>query len=84
MNKEEIFGIVKKYLIEDFEVPEEDIKPDANLFEDLELDSIDALDMIGLLESELNIEINEEELKKLLVVEDIVNYILKNLPDENK
>ena len=79
MNTDEIYSIVKKYLIEDFEVPEEKISPEANLFEDLELDSIDALDMIAILESEIEMGVNEEELKRILTVKDIVNYILKNL-----
>ena len=82
MNTDEIYGIVKKYLIKDFEVPEEKISIDANLFENLELDSIDALDMIATLESELDISIDEEELKKIRTVRDIVNYIAKNLPDK--
>ncbi len=79
MNTEEIFTVVKKYLIEDFEVPEEKISPDANLFEDLELDSIDALDMIAILESEIDMGVNEEELKRIMTVKDVVNYILRNL-----
>lgn len=79
MNTEEIYTVIKKYLIEDFEVPEEKISPDANLFEDLELDSIDALDMIAILESEIDMGVNEEELKRIITVKDIVNYILKNL-----
>ena len=79
MNTDEIYTIIKKYLIEDFEVPEEKISPDANLFEDLELDSIDALDMIAILESEIEMGVNEEELKSILTVKDIVNYILNNL-----
>lgn len=82
MNTDEIYGIVKNYLIKDFEVPEEKISLDANLFENLELDSIDALDMIATLESELNISVDEEELKKIRTVRDIVNYIAKNLPDK--
>ncbi len=81
MNQDKIYEIVKNYLIEDFEVPEEDVKPEANLFDDLELDSIDALDMIGLLESELDIEVDEEELKKMRLVQDVVDYIIKNVSD---
>lgn len=82
MNTDEIYGIVKKYLINDFEVPEEKISLEANLFEYLELDSIDALDMIATLESELNISVDEEELKKIRTVRDIIDYIAKNLPDK--
>lgn len=80
MNTDEIYKLVQSYLINDFEVPEEKITPEANLFENLQLDSIDALDMIATLESEYNLKVNEEELKKIRTVQDIVNYILKNVP----
>lgn len=80
MKTDEIYKLVQSYLINDFEVPEEKITPEANLFENLQLDSIDALDMIATLESEYNLKVNEEELKKIRTVQDIVNYILKNVP----
>jgi acyl carrier protein len=80
MNTDEIYKLVKNYLVNDFEVPEEKISPEANLFENLELDSIDALDMIATLESEYNLKVDEEELKKIRTVNDIVNYIVKNAP----
>ena len=80
MNTDEIYKLVKSYLINDFEVPEEKISLEANLFENLELDSIDALDMIATLESEYNLKVDEEELKKIRTVQDIINYIVKNVP----
>jgi acyl carrier protein len=80
MNTDEIYKLVKGYLINDFEVPEEKISLEANLFENLELDSIDALDMIATLESEYNLKVDEEELKKIRTVQDIINYIVKNVP----
>jgi len=43
-DRKEIFKVVSSYLIKDFEVPSEKIRPEANLFKDLGLDSIDALD----------------------------------------
>jgi acyl carrier protein len=75
MEREEIFNLVKQYLIEEFEIKEDKIRPEANLFADLGLDSIDALDMAGMLEERLNIEIVEEELKSIRTVDDIVDYI---------
>ncbi|MBN1531142.1 MAG: acyl carrier protein [Spirochaetes bacterium] len=75
MEREEIYTLVKQYLIEEFEIKEESIHPGANLFADLGLDSIDALDMAGMLEERLNIEIVEEELKGIRTVDDIVDYI---------
>ena len=80
MSNDEIYQLVKKYLINDFEIPEDKISLEANLFENLGLDSIDALDMIATLESEYDLKLDQEELKKIRTVQDIVNYIEKNVP----
>ncbi|MCP4135667.1 MAG: acyl carrier protein [bacterium] len=80
MNPEKVFELIKEYFIKEFEIPEEKIELKALLFTDLGLDSIDALDMVGMLESELDVEINEEELKQVETIEDVVNYIMKKLP----
>ena len=80
MSNDEIYQLVKKYLTNDFEISEEKISPEANLFENLGLDSIDALDMIATLESEYNLKLDQEELKKIRTVQDVVNYIEKNVP----
>ena len=48
---------------------------EANLFNDLALDSIDALDMVGVLEARLGIEVREEDLKAIRTVRDVVDYI---------
>jgi acyl carrier protein len=76
MKRDEIFIFVKKYFTDTFEIPGNKINLNANLFEDLELDSIDALDMVGMLEAEMNIETDEKELKKILTVQNVVDYII--------
>jgi acyl carrier protein len=77
MTKEEAFKLISNYFNEQFEIEHDNIKPDANLFEDLKLDSIDALDMAGMLESELDIEVEEEELMAIRTVQDVVDFLLK-------
>jgi len=79
MEKTELFDTIKEYFVNQFEVPQEIITMKAHLKDDLGLDSIDALDMIGMLEAKLNIEIEGEELKQIRTVEDIVEYIYKKL-----
>ena len=46
MSKDEIFGKLKGILVNEFEIEEDSITPDATLFDDLELDSIDSIDLI--------------------------------------
>jgi acyl carrier protein len=79
MEKKEIFDIIKEYFISQFEIPENKIVMEALLKDDLGLDSIDALDMIGMLEARLNMEIEGEELKHIRTVGDVVEFISKKL-----
>ncbi len=46
MSKDEIFNKLKTILVDEFEIDEGDITPEATLFDDLELDSIDSIDLI--------------------------------------
>jgi acyl carrier protein len=80
MTKEEAFNLVAKHITEQFEIPKEKIKPEAHLFHDLGLDSIDALDMVGSLEAEYNVEIKATELKSIRTVQDIVDFVMTVMP----
>ena len=46
MSKDEIFTKLKDILVSEFEIEEDSITPDATLFDDLDLDSIDSIDLI--------------------------------------
>ena len=47
MSKDEIFSKLKSILVNEFEIDEGDVTADAQLFDDLDLDSIDSIDLIG-------------------------------------
>ncbi len=79
MQKEEVFKKVSEYLVTQFEIPSEKINPDANLFKDLEMDSIDALDWFAAMQSEIGLPIIEKELKRIRTVQDVVDYVVRNL-----
>jgi len=79
MQKEEAFKKVSEYLATQFEIPSEKINPDANLFKDLEMDSIDALDWFAAMQSEIGLPVIEKELKRIRTVQDVVDYVVRNL-----
>ncbi len=79
MQEKEVLKKVSDYLVTHFEVPPEKINPDANLFKDLEMDSIDALDWFAAMQSEIGLPIIEKELKTIRTVRDVVNYVVRNL-----
>lgn len=75
MDKQVIFEKIKAALIEDFDLEENRIVPEARLYEDLELDSIDAVDLIVKLKSFLPRNIDPEAFKKMRTLENVVNGI---------
>ena len=79
LSRDEIIAHVNRTLHEEFEVPEDEIQPDKLLREDLELDSLDAVDMIVALEQALKIRVDEEEAKKIRNVGDIYDFVEKML-----
>ena len=79
MQKDEIFKKVSEYLTQQFKVPPEKINPKAHLFKDLGMDSIDALDWFAAMETEIGLPIIEKELKSIRTVQDVVDYVMRNL-----
>jgi acyl carrier protein len=73
--------MVATYLIRDFEVPEDKISLEANLFTDLGLDSIDALDWFAKMEATIHLPIVEGDLKKVRTVQDVVKYVMRHLKE---
>lgn len=69
-----MFEAIKEILSEQLGI-ESDIKLESNLRDDLNIDSLFAVQLSVLLESEYDIEITEEELRRLVTVEDIVDLL---------
>jgi acyl carrier protein len=79
MQKEEALKKISQYLMTQFEIPPEKINPEAHLFKDLEMDSIDALDWFAAMHSEIGLPIIENELKMIRTVQDVIDYVVRNL-----
>jgi len=79
VTREEILARLTEVLIRNFDVKREAIRPDAHLFEELDLDSIDAIDLVVTLEEETDIMIEESELRELRLIQDVVSLIQRKL-----
>lgn len=77
-NSQDIFERVKEIIAEQLEIDEENVTYDSSLHEDLDADSLDAVDIIMTLEDEYGIEILEEDAEHFQTVADIVKYIEDN------
>lgn len=61
------------------EVPAKKINLKTNLIADLDLESLDLVTLISEIETKYNLEIPDKEIKKIQTIEDIVNYLSKNV-----
>lgn len=85
VTKESIYAFLQETLVELFEVAPEDIKPDANLYEDLDIDSIDAVDLTVKLKEFTGRRIQPSDFKQVRTVQDVVDavYELLSKPEED-
>ena len=79
MQKEAIVNIVNAFLIDEFELEPEQIKSNASLKDELDLESLDMVDIIVLIEKEFEIKPEPSELVKVNTVEDLYNFITKRV-----
>ena len=78
-SREEIYSTLSTIFIDDFEIEPEDISLTANLYEDLDLDSIDAIDLIVKLKAFTGKKIEPYAFKKVRTVNDIIDELSKLL-----
>lgn len=70
-----IISVVNSVLEEEFEIDGSLLKPEALLYEDIGLDSLDAVDLIVMVDKELGVRIEEEDAKALRSLNDVYTVI---------
>ena len=75
MSKDEIFGRVRDTMVELFELAPSAITLDAHLIDDLDLDSIDAIDMAARLQDITGRRVPEDALKSIRTISDVVDLV---------
>ena len=75
--KEAIYTEVSKVLVELFEIDADDITLDSKLYQDLDLDSIDAVDLVVKLQELTGKNIDPDEFKAVRSVSDVVESVYK-------
>ena len=75
LSRDEVYTRLARYLTDMFEVPEDKIRPDARLYEDFDLDSIDALDLVVKLQELTGRRISPQEFKTVRTVGDVVDRV---------
>ncbi len=82
MTHEEIVKIVNGFLVEEFEVDESKITPEANLRETLELDSLDYVDLVVVIESHFGFKVVGEDFVNIHTFNDFYTYCYNKVQEK--
>ncbi|MFD3156530.1 acyl carrier protein [Haloimpatiens sp. FM7330] len=76
-----IFDKVKKIIVEQLSLDEEEIKMESSFIDDLGADSLDIVELVMALEEEFDMEIPDEDAEKVSTVGDVVEYIKQHVEE---
>ena len=82
MNKQEIFEHIVRILDENFSIEAARVTPEAKLYDDLDIDSIDAVDLIVQLKPLLGRSLQPDAFKSVRTVQDIVDVLYGLIRDQ--
>ena len=84
MTEQEVIELIDSSLAEEFELDREDMTPDANIYEDLGLDSLDTVDMVIVLEGAFNFKIREEQsVRDIRTLGDIHRFVQQKIEENS-
>ncbi len=78
MSSEEIFEKVKAIIVDQLGVVDTSVTKEASFIDDLGADSLDIVELIMALEEEFDMEIPDADAEKIVIVNDVVEYIKDN------
>lgn len=84
MKQNEIETRVKKIVVEQLGVKDEEVTVDASFVDDLGADSLDTVELVMALEEEFETEIPDEDAEKIVTIKDAVGYIMQRMEKETK
>ena len=85
MNRDKIIPLINKIFVDKFELDPQDLTPEKKIFEDLELDSLDIVDLITGIQHTFQIQLRDNkdllQIKTLQDVYDLVEKIIAKHPE---
>ena len=77
MSEQEIIAAINEVFEEDFEIEREMLEPQANIFEDLELDSLDIVDLVVAMQKKFGVTIRDDErIREIRTLGDLYELIM--------
>ena len=78
MSLEEVKEKVNAFLIDEFELEKEHLLPDALIKDDLDIESLDFVDIAVIIERDFGIKVTSEYIEKIIVLQDLYDYIVEH------
>ena len=79
MQKNEIVNKINQLLIEEIEIDEDQIRPQADLKHDMGIDSLDFVDLFVIIENNFGFKMKAEEMTDVKTLQDFYNYLFQNV-----
>ena len=84
ISDDELCQVVVEVLAEEFELEPEKMTPEATLYDDLGLDSLDAVDMVVVLEKTFSMKLTDEKaLRSIRTMEDLFKFLIRLKTEKN-
>lgn len=77
MENQEIIAKINDFLIDEFELEEDQLIPSASLKETLEIDSLDYVDLVVIIERNFGFKVKGEDFATIKSLQDFYNYIIE-------
>ena len=77
MSRDEVVVRVNDFLIDEFELEQDQLMPDAKMKEDLDIESLDFVDIAVIIEKQFGFKVTSEQMVKIKKLEDLYNFILE-------
>lgn len=82
--KEEILAAIVDVLVAEFECDRDKLVPEVKLFEDLDLDSIDAVDLVVRLQQQTGLKVKAEDFRQIRTLGDVADVIVRLAAEQSK
>ncbi|MGD0461153.1 MAG: phosphopantetheine-binding protein [Tepidisphaeraceae bacterium] len=85
MTDSEVIEAVNEVFVNSFEIPREQIKPEAQIFADLGLDSLDIVDLVAAIQKRFGIQVRDDErVRSIRSMQDLYSYLIMVKAEQKK
>jgi acyl carrier protein len=85
MTDSELIQAVNDVFADSFEIPREKLLPEAQIFTDLGLDSLDVVDLVAAIQKRFNVQVRDDErVRSIRTLQDLYNYLIMIRNEQQK